>query len=571
MKSYKLLVYFITILLFGAIFLQVTPAIQIKSEMLEFTDTNGEVINLEPLENLPSYFCWQSADIDDDGNGIPGDTDFTTPVRNQAPFPSCETFALTAAVETMVQIKVGYPFGCDLSEAHLFFFSGGTIDWGSYPENDTKFLKEYGIPDESCWPYPNILYQYPKNTTSPDWQNRTVKISDWYYLPENKEAIKTALITNGPVPTYFIVYEDFIHHENGIYRHKWGKVRGPHYVCIVGYNDDPGYWIVKNSWGKGYQEDGWFKIKYGECSIEKKSFYLTGVYGQFPLAYVDDDNTAGPWNGSKEYPYQTIQQAINNVYPGYTIYVMNGTYYENIIVNKTVNIDGEDNSITIIDGGSTGDVVTISEPGVRISGFTVQNSGNLFFNAGIKTLNLKSNTVICDNIIQNNDIGLFLNYAYEDASNAVKNNIIKNNREGIYVHWANNNEISGNTIYMNSEAGLIMERCEFSVISNNIISDNNEYGIYLRSASKNNLISGKNIIKNNGIGIKISESNKNCIFDNNFISNSKQAYIYNSFLTKWKRNFWDDWQRILPKIIKGHIGQICMPYFNIDWCPRRNI
>jgi hypothetical protein len=185
MKSNKMIVYCCFIFLFVSILLPLTSALQIKLEISEDTNIQGKVIDLEPFKNLPSYFCWRSADIDDNGNGISGNIDFTTPVRNQAPYPSCETFALTAAVETMVQIKVGYPFGCDLSEAHLFFFSGGTIDWGSYPENDTKLLKEYGIPDEACWPYPSELYQYPLNTTSPDWKNRTVKITDWYYLAEN--------------------------------------------------------------------------------------------------------------------------------------------------------------------------------------------------------------------------------------------------------------------------------------------------------------------------------------------------------------------------------------------------
>jgi parallel beta-helix repeat protein len=560
MRWNKIIILCCVILLFGSLIFPIATGIQIKSKTLEEPIIQGRIIDLKPLDNLPPYFSWR--DID----GV----DFTTAIRNQAPYPSCETFAIVAAVETMVQIKVDYPFGCDLSEAHLFFFSGGTIDWGSYPENNTKFLKEYGIPDEACWPYPREKHQYPLNTTSPDWQNRTVKITDWYYLPENPEVIKTALITNGPVPTYFLVYDDFLNYKKGVYQHRWGSVRGPHYLCIMGYNDDPGYWIVKNSWGTHIQNEGWVNIRYGECSIEKKSFYLTGVDGQFPIVYVDDDNTEGPWNGTKDYPYQTIQEAINNVYPGYTIYVMNGTYNENLIVNKTVNIDGEDKNITIINGGGVGDVITISEPRVRISGFTVQNSGKQLFNAGIKTLTLKSNITVRNNIIQNNDIGLFLNYAYEDAWNIVQDNILQNNREGIYVHWANNNKITGNTIVMNNETGLIMERCEFSKIKGNNISDNGEDGIYLRGASDNNIINGKNTIRNNKIGINISESNKNRITNNNFINNSKPAYIYNSFRTKWKKNYWDDKPRILPKIIRGHIGHRKIPYVNFDWRPRRN-
>ena len=200
MKTKILICAFCVLLLFGSIIFPISTGIQIGSENFMKPTNQGKYINLEPLGDLPSNFSWRDRD------GV----DFSTPVKNQYGYPSCESFALTSALEAMVQIEVGYPFGCDLSEAHLFFYSGGVIDWGSYPENDTKFLKEYGMPDEACWPYPREKYQYPLNTTAPDWQNRTVKITDWHYLPEDPEVIKTALITNGPVPTYFLVYDDFL-------------------------------------------------------------------------------------------------------------------------------------------------------------------------------------------------------------------------------------------------------------------------------------------------------------------------------------------------------------------------
>jgi parallel beta-helix repeat protein len=571
MNKKTLIFILLVIILLQSVIFPVISGIKIESETFEESIIQGKVIDLEPLDDLPSYFDWRSAALDENGHGIHGDTDFSTSVKSQVKLPSCETFALLSSLEALVQIEVGYPFGCDLSEAHLFFFSGGVIDWGSYPENDTKFLKEYGVPDEDCWPYPREYYQFPLNTTSPDWQKRTVKITDWYYLPEDIDIIKTAIITNGPVPTYFLVYEDFYDYKKGIYQHRRGSAVGPHYVCLMGWNDDPGYWIVKNSWGTRLQDEGWFNIRYGECGIEKKSFFLEGVYGQFPIAYVDDNNIEGPWNGSKEFPYQTIQKAIDEVYPGYTIYVMNGTYNENLIVNKSIKIDGEDKFYTIIDGGGTGDVITISEYPVRISGFTVQNSGSSLFDAGIKTLTLKSSATIRNNIIQNNDIGLFLNYAYDDSEGSIiQNNIIQNNREGIYAHWINFNEIIDNTIRMNKKVGLEMQSCKETRISNNIISNNGEYGIYLRGASEKNIINGKNTIRNNSIGLIIEESNQNQISNNNFINNSQQAYIYNSFLTRWKNNFWDNWQKVLPKIIRGHIGHKMMPYFNVDWFPKRN-
>ncbi len=506
---------------------------------------------------LPSSFSWR------DINGV----DFTTPIRNQTPYPSCESFALTAAVETMVQYKVGFPFNCDLSEAHLFFFSGGNIIWGSYPENDTKFLKEYGIPDEACWPYPKDKFQYPLNTTAPNWRNRTVKITDWSYIPADPVAIKTALLTNGPVPSYFLVYDDFVYFKKGIYEHRWGNTRGAHYMAIVGYNDDPGYWIVKNSWGTKFQEDGWVNIKYGECGIGTINFLLTGVYGKFPIVYVDDDNTAGPWNGTKECPYQTIQDALQNVYDGYTIYVMNGTYREHVFIEKRITLMGEKPETTIIDGDGIDDVITVAVPDVKITGFTVQHSGTQLLNAGIKTLSLNSNATFENNILQNNAIGLFLNYGYAPSWNIVRNNTIMYNQRGIYAHWANNGEITGNIIIQNSENGLEMERSKFSLITNNIIRDNGGYGIYLRGESNQNTITNGNIIQGNAVGVKLSESNGNKITKNNFIGNLQHATFYNSFLTIWKRNYWDDHIILFPEVISGSIGIREFTWVNIDWYP----
>ena len=509
--------------------------------------------------SLPSYFSWR--DID----GV----DFTTPIRDQSPYPSCGTFAIVGALETMVQYKVGYPFGCDLSEAHLFFYSNGTTNWGSYPENDTQFLVDYGVPDEACWPYPKKLYQYPLNTTSPDWKNRTVKISEWSYLPEDIDAIKNALINNGPVPTYFHVYDDFIHHKKDIYRHRWGKSRGVHYITIVGYNDNPGYWIVRNSWGINYQDNGWFNIAYGECEIEKKSFLLTNVYGKFPILYVDDDNIQGPWDGSKEHPYNKIKDAIDIAFPGYAVFVKNGTYNENLIINKTINLDGENRSNTIINGNGKGHVIEISAPNVRVSGFTVQNSGKSELDAGIKTLTLDLYVKIKNNIIQNNQIGIFLNYAYEYSEATIEDNLIQKNNQGIYSQWSNNNLIKNNNIIDNDGHGIECIRSFYGRIIDNSIKNNGNYGIYLRGSNNEGLIKN-NDIENNEVGLMLENSHLNDIQKNNFINNDFQAYFTNSYFNKWRRNYWNDWERIIPRKIIGTINFREIPWRNYDWFPSRN-
>jgi len=75
--------------------------------------------------------------------------------------------------------------------------------------------------------------------------------------------------------------------------------------------------------------------------------------------------------------YTTIQAAIDDpdTLDGRTIFVEGGTYYEHVIVNKTVSLIGERRKTTIIDGDGYGTVVRIWADGVKISNFTVRNIG----------------------------------------------------------------------------------------------------------------------------------------------------------------------------------------------------
>jgi len=61
-----------------------------------------------------------------------------------------------------------------------------------------------------------------------------------------------------------------------------------HGVVIVGYNDAGGYWIIRNSWGPGWNGDGYFKIGYGECSIENWVSYVV------PPSAPDQDGDTVP-------------------------------------------------------------------------------------------------------------------------------------------------------------------------------------------------------------------------------------------------------------------------------------
>jgi len=535
-------------------------------------------------DDLPLYFSW--CDID----GV----DFTTPAKQQIG-NSCEAFSLCAAVETMVHCKIGYPFGCDLSEAHLFFCSGG-CEWGTYLENAADYLVEYGVPDESCWPFTNSSCDYPYNTICSDWQNRAVKIQSWGWVEDNVEAIKRALINYGPIITYIHVYSDFFSYHDcddfidnypiDVYRHRWGGSHGPHYVTIVGYNDDKGYWICKNNWGQKWGDDGFFKIYFGECAIEKHSIYLENVYGNFPIKYVDDDNTDGPWDGTAEHPYQKTQDGVDNAPEGYTIYVCNGIYHENVVINKTINLDGEDSSNTIIDGDGNEDVLFISAEGVRISGFTIQKSGDGLFDSGIKIrVYGDADASIHNNEIQNNRLGIYL---YTSFGCTIKDNIIQNNRDdGMHLFYSLdernnlnkngrffqklkhfNNHIEDNVILNNGGDGIELEYSRRSFIAGNVICNNSGRGIYLRDGSNGNSIQG-NSIENNGECIELIESNKNTIICNNFIDNQGGIYFLNSFFNRWARNHWNYWLRAIPKPLKGSIGGGKLLWVDFDLHPSK--
>ncbi len=84
--------------------------------------------------------------------------------------------------------------------------------------------------------------------------------------------------------------------------------------------------------------------------------------------------------------YSSIQSAIDYARNGDTVFVYDDSspYIENVVVDKTINLIGEDKNTTIIDGNLSGDVINISANWVNISGFTIQNSGDIpLTNAGL--------------------------------------------------------------------------------------------------------------------------------------------------------------------------------------------
>ncbi len=260
----------------------------------------------------------------------------------------------------------------------------------------------------------------------------------------------------------------------------------------------------------------------------------------------------GPGNYSK------IQDGVNNASDGDTVFVYRGTYYENIDIDKIINLIGEDKNITIIDGGGKHDVICIhnDNDGVTLSGFTIQNSGNYtdgnYEDCGVDVLS--NNNTIQDNIISHNQLhGIRIGLA--KGNTIIKNIIMSNPNEGLLIDYSDNNKIVNNIISNNSFFGINILEGKENNISNNIVSYN-YLGISFTSLSSGdlyNIVSNNNII-NNSVGLDI-ENAKTFIYKNNFIDNIANAQVL-LCRNSWDGNYWDDWiglkspvYRFIPKHI----------------------
>jgi len=224
--------------------------------------------------------------------------------------------------------------------------------------------------------------------------------------------------------------------------------------------------------------------------------------------------------------YTRIQDAIDDASDGDMVFVYDDSspYYENVVVDKSITLKGENKETTVINGSGIDSVIEISTDHVHIEGFTVTNCLYNLSEAGINIFT-DWNT-IRNNNIENQCMGIRLSGS---LYNLIENNTLKDNRDHISLRESNNNTVQNNTLTLTQSdnlhdcTGIRLSHSSDNLIENNEITGARS-GIFLDS-SYNVMIHDylENIISDNSIsgkGIGLSYSCNNIIIDNKILDSA---------------------------------------------------
>ncbi|XP_023948040.2 pro-cathepsin H [Bicyclus anynana] len=227
-----------------------------------FPHTDEEVDKL--VEELPKYYDMR----------IEG---FITSVKNQASCGSCWAFSSTAAVEGALARSNGGR-NLDLSEQSMVDCAwgfqntgcaGGTVE-GAY-----KYILRHGLPTQMEYG----LYLDEVGKCKLDNMTEFYNIKGFAAVPRlSVNAMKVALYKYGPVTVAINANNAVMKYNNGIFFDPTcNNEPANHGVTVVGYGQREGvdYWIVKNSWGEDWGQDGYilFSATDNNCHLLEDAYY----------------------------------------------------------------------------------------------------------------------------------------------------------------------------------------------------------------------------------------------------------------------------------------------------------
>ncbi len=240
----------------------------VKQELLEETYTAHEV-TVESVDLRPKF----------------------TKIKNQGQQGSCLAFTLTSIFEYVMKLnRPQNPEEWDLSEAFLYYNArniDSTGDLSAQTDTGSRFkpaiesLKRYGIALETVCRYDDKEYdKKPSQEAYDDAAKRKVVMA--MNVRQQVDDIKSALVDGCPVAGSFVLTKSFFDMKGGYVtmpddeeiaaseqpeneQHKHGH----HAMVIVGFSDELKAFIVRNSWGEDWGEQGYCFMPYAYIENEK--------------------------------------------------------------------------------------------------------------------------------------------------------------------------------------------------------------------------------------------------------------------------------------------------------------
>jgi len=222
-------------------------------------------------------------------------------VKNQAQCGSCAAFATVAVIDTCFWSQTGSMFD-DLSEQHLMdcanghFFNDNSGAWGAFgcdgawPPAYFDWIVNYNggrLQTESSCPY-QAKDKTCRDSNSGDYSGAHVtgQYNKWdTNEQEMKDLVVISPVTTTILASYLGDYDKGVYDDSRCCDQATDpncKYNLNHEVAVVGYGHDAStgkdYWLIKNSWGSWFGENGYFKIKRGTGHCGVGSLHFNSAY-----------------------------------------------------------------------------------------------------------------------------------------------------------------------------------------------------------------------------------------------------------------------------------------------------